>query len=137
MRTFRCIYGKCFDRFRLVADSAQNYRKALHNLRIISQEGNMETRQMTRFFPLLFPVELFATFIFVHENSQSSFSFGLPFDPFWHVKCLNFGQKLSIGSTPPFILECRYPEVTKNPYYVLSPKRNQKKVFRTPAVRGL
>ena len=37
--------------------SAQNCMKYtfLDNLRVITQEGNMETRQMTPFFHLLFP----------------------------------------------------------------------------------
>ena len=51
-------------------------------------------------------------------------TFGL----FWSVKYLNFEQKLPIRRANNFVLEIRHPEITKNPYYVLSPKGNQKKV---------
>ena len=99
---------------RFFLKSAQNCKKCtfLDNLRTITQEGNMETRQMTSFFHLRFLLQLFVTFIFVFENSQNSFSCAPPFSPFWSVKYLNF----------------RHPEVTKNPYYVLPPERSQKKV---------
>ena len=52
-------------------------------------------------------------------------TFGL----FWSIKYLNFQQELPIRTTHPIFLESRHPEVTKNPYYVVSPKGNQKKVF--------
>ena len=51
-------------------------------------------------------------------------TFGL----FWSVKYLNFQQELPIRTAHPIFLESRHPEVTKNPYYVVSPKDNQKKV---------
>ena len=109
--------------------SAQNCKKCpfLDNLQTITQEGNMETRQMTPFFSSTF-YALFVTFIFIFGNSQNSFTFGPPFGPFWSVKYLNFGQKLPIRTTHHTFLESRHPEVTKNPYYVLSPKWSQKKV---------
>ena len=89
----------------------------------------MKTRQIiTHFFHLLFPLELLVTFIFVFENSQNSFLCGTRFGPFWSVKYLNFGRKLPIQTIHHTFLECRHPEVTKNPYYVLSPKGSQKKV---------
>ena len=50
-----------------------------------------------------------------------------PFGLFWFVKHLNFGKSYQIDS-PSYFLESRHPEVTKNPYYVLSPKGRQKKV---------
>ena len=62
----------------------------------------METRQMTHFFHLLFPLELFVTFIFAFENRQNSFSCGFPFGSFWSIKYLNFGKKLRFGQ--PIIL---------------------------------
>ena len=58
----------------------------------------METRQMTKYVHLLFPLILFVTLIFVSEKSKNSFSCGPPFDPFLSVKYLNFGQKLPIGT---------------------------------------
>ena len=41
---------------------------------------------------------------------------------------VQFGQKLPIQPTHHTFLESRHPEVTKNPYYVLSPEGSQKKV---------
>ena len=52
-----------------------------------------------------------------------------PFGPFWSVKYLNFEQKLPIWTPHHIFLKSRQPEVTKNPYYVLSPKGSQKKVI--------
>ena len=68
------------------------------------------------------------SFIFVFENSQNSMSCGHPFGPFWSVKYLNFGQKLPIQTARYTFLESRHPEVTKNPYYDLSPEGSLKKV---------
>ena len=53
---------------------------------------------------------------------------GPPFVPFWSVKYLNFGQKLSIRATHHTSLESRHTEVNNNPYYILSPEGSQKKV---------
>ena len=86
----------------------------------------MKTRQIPFFFHLLFPLELFVTFIFVFGNSQNSFSCGPPFGPFWSVKYLNFGRKLRIRTTHDTSLESRNPDVTKNPYYVFPPKGAKK-----------
>ena len=78
--------------------------------------------------PLVVSVNLlFVTFLFILENSQNSFSCGSPFGLFWSVKYLNFEQKLLVRTVHIF-LESRHLEVTKNPYYVLSPKGSQKKV---------
>ena len=85
----------------------------------------MKTRQMTPFFPSIF-YALFVTFNFIFENSQNSFWFRPPFGPFWSVKYLNFGQKLPIQTAHHTFLESGNPEVTKSPYYVLSPKESQK-----------
>ena len=52
-----------------------------------------------------------------------------PFGPFWSVKYLNFGQKLPIQTIHHTFIESRHSEVTKNPYYVLSPEWGQKKVI--------
>ena len=56
MRPFRCKYVNCFNRLRFLADVSTKLRKStfLDNLRTISQEGNMETRQMTPFFSSTF-----------------------------------------------------------------------------------
>ena len=50
-----------------------------------------------------------------------------PFGPFWSVKHLNFWQKLPIRTAHHTFLESRHPEVTKNLYYVLSPKMSKKR----------
>ena len=86
----------------------------------------METRQVTPFFSSTFSALTVCNIDF--ENSQNSFSCGSPFGPFWSVKYLNFGQKLPIWTAHHTFLESRHPEVTKNPYYVFSPKGSQKKV---------
>ena len=94
----------------------------LDNLMSITQERNLKDRQMTPFFfHLLFLRELFVTFIFVFKNSQNSFSCRPSFGPLWSVKYLNFAQKLPIQIAHHTFLESRHPEVTKNPYCVLSP----------------
>ena len=56
MRTFRCIYVNCFNRLRFLAEVTTNCKKCtfLDILRTITQEGNMETRQMTPFFIYFF-----------------------------------------------------------------------------------
>ena len=130
MRTFRCIYVNRFNRLRFLAEvSTELQKKHLSgNLRAINPEGNRKTRQMTPFFHQFFWLQLFITFIFVFANSHSLFSWGPPFVPFWSVKCLNFGQKLPTRTAHHTFLESRYPEVTKNPYYVLSHEGHQKKV---------
>ena len=56
----------------------------------------------------------------VFESSQNSFSCGL--GPFWFVKYFNFPQKLPIRTAHFTFLEIRHSDVTKNPYYVLSPE---------------
>ena len=56
MRTFRCIYVNCFNTVRFFAEVSTKFQKMhfLDNLRTITQEGNMETRQMTAFFSSTF-----------------------------------------------------------------------------------
>ena len=122
IRTFRCIYVNCFNRFRFFAAVSTNFKKCtfLDNLQTISHEGNMETKLTTPFFSSTFSA-LFVTFTFLFENKQNSLWCGPPFGPFWSVKYLNFGQKLPLRTTHHTFLESRQPEVTKNPYYVLTP----------------
>ena len=100
MKTLRCIYVNSFNRPGFLAQVSKKLQKMqfFHNLRTITQERNMETRQMTQYVHLLFPLILFVTLIFVSEKSKNSFSCGPSFDPFLSVKYLNFGQKLPIGT---------------------------------------
>ena len=51
-----------------------------------------------------------------------------PFATLWSVKYVNFGQKLPIRIAHFTFLESKELEVTKNPYYVLSPEGSQEKV---------
>ena len=53
----------------------------------------MVTRQMTPFFHLPFPIQLFLIFISEFDNTENSFSCGAPFGPFWSIKYLNFWPK--------------------------------------------
>ena len=84
----------------------------------------MKTREMTSFFLFL---SIFVTFMLVFENTQSSFSCSAPFGPFRSVKYLNFEQNLPVWTDLNTFLEIKYPEVTKNPYYVLFLEGSQKK----------
>ena len=56
IKTFRSIYVNCFNRLRFLAEVSTKLQKMhfLDNLRTITQEGSMETRQMASFFHLLF-----------------------------------------------------------------------------------
>ena len=49
-----------------------------------------------------------------------------PFDPFWSVKHLNFGQKIPNRTVQHTFVEGRHTEVTKNQYYFLSARVSQK-----------
>ena len=68
MRTFRCIYVNCFTRIWFLAEVSEKLQKCtfLDNLRTITQEGNMETRQMTPFLSTF--STLFVTFLLVLKN---------------------------------------------------------------------
>ena len=99
MRTFSCTYVIYFKTdWSLLLRLEENCKKCtfLDNLRAITQEANIEIKQITPFFSPTFSLHLFATFIFVFENSQNSFSCCPTFGPFWSVKYLYFGQKLPI-----------------------------------------
>ena len=53
---------------------------------------------------------------------------GGPFGPFWPVKYLGFGPKLSFQSTHHTFLESRHPEVTKKSIICFVPQVEPKKV---------
>ena len=108
MRTFRCIYVNCFNRLRFLAEVST---------RTITQEENIETRQMTIFSSTFYALTT-ATFIFAFDNSQNSISYGSTFCPFWSVKYLNFGKQLQIWTAHHTFLEGKHPGVTKNPYFI-------------------
>ena len=56
IRTFISIYVNCFNRLRFLAEVSTKLQKIhfMYNLRVISQEGSMKTRQMTPFLNLRF-----------------------------------------------------------------------------------
>ena len=93
-RLFRCMYVNCFNRLRFLAEVRTNLQKMYFadNLRTITQEGSMETRQMTPFFPPTFS-NLFVIFTSEFENPQNSFLCGPLVGPFWSVKYLIFWPK--------------------------------------------
>ena len=80
MRTFRCIYENCFNRVRILAEGSTKLLKMdfFGQFKDHNSGRKHETRQMTPFFHLLFPLKLFVTFTFVFENNQNSFSCGPP-----------------------------------------------------------
>ena len=57
-RLFRGIYVNCFNQLRFLAKVSTKLQKKhfLDNLRIVTQKGRIEARQMTPFFHLLFPI---------------------------------------------------------------------------------
>ena len=111
--------------------SAQNCKKCtfLDKLQTITQEGNMETRQVIPFFSSTFSaLTVCNTFLYLKIVKIHFHVVPPPFGPFWSVKYLNFGQKLPIRTSHHNFLESRHPEVTKNRNYVFSSEGNQKKV---------
>ena len=130
-RPFRCLYVNCFNQLRFLAEVSTELQKMhfLDNWRTITQEGSMETRQMTLFFSSTFS-NLFVIFISEFENAQNSFSCGPP--PLVHSGLRNtsiFGQQLPIQTAHHTFLESRHPEVTKNLYYVLCSGWSQIPIF--------
>ena len=110
--------------------SAQNCKKCLFrdNLRTITHEGNMETRQMTPFFSSTFSDLTVYNIHFCIWN-QSKFIL------MWSLLCSvlvceisHFWVKVIDLDNPSSFSRKWHPEFTKNPYYVLSLKWSQKKV---------
>ena len=129
IRTFRCVYVNCCNKIRFLSGSVQNCKNTLFStIKNQSQEGNMETRQMIRFFSsTLSPLTVCNIHFYIWKWCKFIFMWS-PFGLFWSIKYLNFGQKLPIPTAHDTFLERRHPEVTKNPNYVLHPKGNQTKV---------
>ena len=79
--------------------------------------------------PLLPSNSLALTVCDIHfciEYSQNSFSHYPAVGLFWSAKYLIFGQKPPTRTAHYTFLECRHPEDTKNPYYVLFPEWSRK-----------
>ena len=94
-RTFKCIYINFYSSLRYFVDKAPNCKKdaIFDNLRTITQEWDIKTRQMIPFFHLLFESFLFRKLIFAFEFSKFIFMGSSPFGPVWAAKYLNFGGK--------------------------------------------
>ena len=142
IKTFGSIYVNCFNALCFLAEGSTKLLK----MHFFGQfkDHNSERKHRNRIndpiFYLLFLLQMFATFIFIFENGQISFSCGPLFGLFRSVKYLNFEQKLPSRTAYQIFLESRHREVTKNPYYVLSPKGSQKKVSYNgliPVYRGV
>ena len=111
-RTFRNIYVNCFKKLWFYAEGSTKFLK-MHFFGQLKdrKSGRKHGNWANDLFPLLFPLQLFVTLIFVFENSQNSFSSGLPFGPFWSAKYHNFGQKLPIWRNHFTFLESRHSDV--------------------------
>ena len=110
---------------------AQNSKKCtfLDNLRTITQEGNTEIRQMTPFFSSTFPALTVCNIHFCFWKIVKTYFHVAPFDPFCSVKFWAKATDLDSPSYFYIILESRHPEVNKNPFYILSPEGEPKKVI--------
>ena len=108
--------------------SAQSCKKSctfLDNLRIIIQEGNMETRQMIPCFSSNFPD---LTVCNIHFWSWKYSKFILIWSRFWSILVCKIPQFLAksywFRQLITLFLE-RHPEVTKNLYYIFSTRQSQ------------
>ena len=108
---FRCICVNCFSRLRFLAEVSTKLQKMhfLDNLRTITQEGNIEARQLTPFFSCTFS----ALNVLEFKNISNSFSCGSPFGPFWSVKHLNVGQRLPMRTAHHTFLESYQKKVSR------------------------
>ena len=109
--------------------SAQNCKNYLFsdNLKTITPDGNIKTRQITPFF-IYFSRSNCNIHFWIWKYSKL-LSCGPPFGPFWSVKYLNFWPKATDLDRSPYFPESRHPEVTKNLYYVLPTCQNQILIF--------
>ena len=96
-RPFRCTYVKCFNRHIFLAEVSKKLQKMyiLDNLSTITQEGCMETRQMTSFF-----------FIYFFQSVCNNH--------FWIWKCSKF---IFMWSRCWSILICKIPQCSAKSYW--------------------
>ena len=110
--------------------SAQNCQKYtfLDNLRIITQEGNMQTRQMTPFFSSTF---CNLTVCNIHFWIWKYWKFVFMWSPLRSILACKISKYLvrtyQFREFVTFFY--RHPEVTKNLYYVLYIRRSQIPIF--------
>ena len=116
MQVHRCKYVNCFNKLRFLAESRTTLQKMWtfsDTLTTITQNGNMETRQMATFFSYTFSALTVCTIHFwIWKYSKFIFMWS-PFCPFWSVKYLNFCPKLPIRTAHHTFLKSRHPDVTK------------------------
>ena len=122
--TFRCIYVNCYNILIFFPEVSTKLAK-MHFFCFwtITQERNMETRQMTPSSSTTFST---LTVCNIHFCIWIHF-YVVPFGQLQSTKYPNFEQKLLTWIAHHTFLESRHPEVTKNSYYVLSPEGSQKK----------
>ena len=102
--TYRCIYVNWFSRLRFLAEVSTKLKKKkkhfLDNLRTISQEGNMENRQLTSFFfHLIF--QLCKIHFWIWKLSKFIFMWS----PLWSIlvsKIPQFGSKATDSDSPSY-----------------------------------
>ena len=96
----------------------------LNNLGTITQEGNMEAREMTPSFSSPFSALTVCNSHFcISKYSKFIFMWSILF-----CRTPQFRQKLPIWTVYYSFLETKHPEVTENSYYVLFPEGSQKNV---------
>ena len=96
----------------------------LNNLGTITQEGNMEAREMTPSFSSPFSTLTVCNSHFcISKYSKFIFMWSILF-----CRTPQFRQKLPIWTVYYSFLETKHPEVTENSYYVLFPEGSQKNV---------
>ena len=119
------MYVNCLNRLRIIPEVSTKLQKMhfLANLRIITQEGNMETRQMTSFFSSTFCIHFW---IWKYWNSFSS---DPPLLYYGLQNNSTFEQKLPIWTACLTSLESRHPEATKNLYCISSTHQSQITIF--------
>ena len=125
----------CFNRLRFLAEVSTKLQKCtfFDNLRTITEEANMEARQMTAFFS---PTSSALTVYNINFCTWKYSKFIFMCSPLWSILvCCEsvafrqklryftsiFDGKLPVQTADHTSLESRHPELTKNPYYVVHP----------------
>ena len=132
-----------FNRLRFLAEVSTKLQKCtfFDNLRTITEEANMEARQMTAFFS---PTSSALTVYNINFCTWKYSKFIFMCSPLWSILvCCEsvafrqklryftsiFDGKLPVQTADHTSLESRHPELTKNPYYVMSTRRSQILIF--------
>ena len=125
------MYVNCLNRLRYIPEVSPKLQKMhfLANLRIITQEGNMETRQMISFFSSTFSALTVSSIHFWIWKYWKPCSSDPPLLYYDLQNILTFGQKLPIWTAYLTSLESRHPAVTKNLHCISSIRRSQITIF--------